>query len=500
MNIKHLFSLGVVVAARNVLFDGGTIISFDEEAGGVKVLRNHSVLVKGNTISAIFPSGSGTDLPEDVDVVPVSGKILTPGFIDTHRHLFQSAFKTIASNITMAAYFATLSPYVPNVINRLGPDDIYYGQMMAIRESLGAGVTSIVDHSYGTFDEGTSRASLQASIDSGARIQWCFGLHQIPNNFTIAKQAGVFQQLLRDTDWASTIVRPGISFDEFADAPQSVLDTVINLISKSNLSTLTTHFLGGPWIGANSPKLLKDLGLLNSSTPVIFSHATALTPEDAAVLREYDHHIAIAPESEMHFGHGYPHSHKIMDQAALAIDASWAWSGDIVTQARIWLQSVRVRLYQATLDNWRVPKNNPMSVNQAFLLATRAGAKALRRSDLGVLSVHAKADIVVFDGSAPNMVGWNDPVAAVILHSNPGNVEHVMVDGQFRKRDFKLITPSKTSRSLEDLTERFLKSAERIQSQFLADPPTSLYGEHKPGVPYAQLSNVDVLPGRNTGY
>jgi hypothetical protein len=62
-----------------------------------------------------------------------------------------------------------------------------------------------------------------------------------------------------------------------------------------------------------------------------------------------------------------------------------------------------------------------------------------------VLVEGAKADIVVFDGTSPNMLGWDDPVAAVILHSNPGDVEHVLVNGEFRKRDFKLVVPGITS-------------------------------------------------------
>lgn len=68
-----------------------------------------------------------------------------------------------------------------------------------------------------------------------------------------------------------------------------------------------------------------------------------------------------------------------------------------------------------------------MSVNQAFLLATRNGGLALRREDVGVVKVGAVADIVVFNGGSPNMLGWADPVAAIILHSNVGDVRDVMV-------------------------------------------------------------------------
>ncbi|RMI99050.1 hypothetical protein CDV36_016091 [Fusarium kuroshium] len=141
-----------------------------------------------------------------------------------------------------------------------------------------------------------------------------------------------------------------------------------------------------------------------------------------------------------------------------------------------------------------------MSVNQAFLLATRSGAQALRRPDLGVLKAGAAADVVVFEGNAPNLLGWRDPVAAIILHSNPGNVEHVLVDGQFRKRNFTLVNPRNASRQLDDAAERFLESAVRIQDEFLADGEPRLEGEFRENVDYVWLEEVDAVRGDSTGY
>ena len=132
----------------------------------------------------------------------------------------------------------------------------------------------------------------------------------------------------------------------------------------------------------------------------------------------------------MHYGHTNPHSHLIQDQCALGVDTHFTFSTDILTQARIWLQSARCRMYNSVLDTWRIPRNNPMSVNQAFLLATRHGALALRRPDLGVLATGAKADLVVWNGRSPSLLGWTDPVAAIILHANVGDIDHVLVDGQ----------------------------------------------------------------------
>lgn len=127
----------------------------------------------------------------------------------------------------------------------------------------------------------------------------------------------------------------------------------------------------------------------------MFSHASLLTAAGAELLRQTNQYVSITPESEMHYGHDHPHSHLIQDQAALGIDTHFTCSTDILTQARMWLQTVRLIFSRKVLEGWELPTNNPMSVNQAYLMATRHGGLALHRPDLGVLAVGAKADLVV---------------------------------------------------------------------------------------------------------
>ena len=248
----------------------------------------------------------------------------------------------------------------------------------------------------------------------------------------------------------------------------------------------------------NSPVLANSYGILNTSIPVVFSHGSYLTVQDAELLRSTNQYLSITPESEMHYGHGDADSQLIQDQAALGVDTHFTYSTDIVTQARIWLQSVRLLFYNQVRANWQIPRNNPMSANQAFLLATRAGGLALRRPDVGVLVEGAKADIVVFDGTAPNMLGWVDPVAAVMLHSNVGNVQHVMVDGKFKKRDFNLTVGD----DYAEVQQQFLTSARRIQAIWEATPLPDLEGDYpySSGVPYGEAVTADVVRGNSTGY
>lgn len=75
---------------------------------------------------------------------------------------------------------------------------------------------------------------------------------------------------------------------------------------------------------------------------MIFSHASFLTDEDQKTLRENDLFVSITPESEAHHGHGQTTGSQITDKASLGIDTNWTFSGDILSQARFWLQHVRL--------------------------------------------------------------------------------------------------------------------------------------------------------------
>ena len=189
---------------------------------------------------------------------------------------------------------------------------------------------------------------------------------------------------------------------------------------------------------ANSVENANKLGLLDLGIPFIFSHGGFISDDGKALLREKNHFLSVTPESEMHYGHGQSSCFDIPDKTSIGLDSPFVCSGDVINQARIWLGTNRSLRYNATLDKGLIPRQNPMNVKEAFLMATRQGGLALHRQDLGVIAVGAKADLVVFDGDSPNMCGWQDPVAAVLLHANVGDIQHVLIDGEFKKRNGKL--------------------------------------------------------------
>lgn len=162
---------------------------------------------------------------------------------------------------------------------------------------------------------------------------------------------------------------------------------------------------------------------------------------------------------------------------------------------------MRSRFYSTVNEAWAVPANNPMSVGQAFRLATRSGGLALRRPDLGVLAAGAKADVVVWDGRSPALLGWTDPVAAVILHASVADIEHVLVNGVFRKRDRRLVAvDGGGGGGYAAVQDRFLESARRIQAVMKNTPLPVLEGAYQSGYDYHRVPESDVLRGQGTGY
>ena len=502
-SLKALTVLGLVsqavtyANAASVLFTDASIITFNVDTLRTEVIHDSSLLVEGDRISQIYNGTTPTSYPDDTEVVDATGKIISPGFINTHQHLWQTAFKTIASNTTLVEYFQRYGSSGPS-IQHFTPEDKYLSQLTGSLELLNSGTTTVLDHAHGGSSNETADAIFTATLDSKLRTYHAFSIQSLPNNYTTASQIAKVSGFATDPRLTNNpLVSLGLAFDAFDTAPASLLSSLWTLIHTANLSLLTTHSLSGPWITGNTPSALSSLGWLNTSLPVIFSHASFISTSDMCVLRATNQYISTTPESEMHYAHAHPSAHLITDQASLGTDTHFTFAADMPAQARLWMQTLRLRrAEEALLGRGEIPRRSAMSVEQAFHLMTRAGALALRRRDLGVIARGAKADLVLFDGETPGMLGWRDAVAAVVLHSNVGDVEGVMVGGEWVKKDGKLVFEG-----YADVKRRFLASARRIQGIWGAIEWGRVDGGMwRNQTRFGDVREVDVLRGEGTGY
>ncbi|MGA6160598.1 amidohydrolase family protein [Stenotrophomonas sp. NPDC087984] len=117
------------------LITGGTIVTMDPALGD---LTRGDVLVENGQITAVAPH---IDAP-DAEVIDASERFVMPGFVDNHRHAWQTAFRGTGSDWTFPrwaqAVHHTVKPHYT-------PEDVYIGTLMGRLEALHSGVTTMLD-------------------------------------------------------------------------------------------------------------------------------------------------------------------------------------------------------------------------------------------------------------------------------------------------------------------------------------------------------------------
>jgi len=119
---------------------GGVVVTMDPAIGD---LPEGDVLVEDGRIAAV---GASVDVA-GAEVVDARGMIVMPGFVDTHRHTWQTAFRGLGADWTFdqyrAAMHGALRPHYR-------PEDVYLGNLAGRIEALNSGVTTLVRGRRGT--------------------------------------------------------------------------------------------------------------------------------------------------------------------------------------------------------------------------------------------------------------------------------------------------------------------------------------------------------------
>ena len=102
---------------------------------------------------------------------------------------------------------------------------------------------------------------------------------------------------------------------------------------------------------------------------------------------------------------------------------------------------------QRSLDNFEhrqkhgtIPPTSTVTTREALSWITIEGARILGKLDeIGTLKEGKQADLVMIRSSDLNMQPVNDPVSTVVMQTSLANIENVMVAGEWKKKDGKLV-------------------------------------------------------------
>ncbi|WP_329461290.1 amidohydrolase family protein [Streptomyces sp. NBC_01431] len=411
---------------RRILFTGATLVTMDPGSG---VLDGTDLLVEGDTITAIGP-----DLSRDgAVVVDATGTILMPGFVDTHRHAWETQLRRIMPDVDdLGAYvMSTLAGYA--TVYR--PNDMYTGTKLAALTAIDSGITCMLDFSHNSRTPEHSDAAVQALIDTGIR-----GVHASmgPHFGDWAKQWPGDLARLKDTyfsgdDHLLTLRLAALATDEIAGPALAFGRELACTAQELGIGVSVDAVFG-----ASSSKAIgqwaKD-GILGAEVTLI--HATGLTPAAWKAIGESGTTIALAPTSDAQIG--LETAIPAIDEAlsagvrpGLSIDVEVALVSDMFTQMRALHAIQRMRAVNAVHGTGQ--QQARITTHDVLDFATLQGARTNGLAGVtGSLTAGKKADLLVIQAEDLNNMPLNDPIGTVVLGSDARNISAVLINGEVRK-------------------------------------------------------------------
>jgi 5-methylthioadenosine/S-adenosylhomocysteine deaminase len=439
-----------------LLLRGGHVLTVDPEIGD---LPNGDVLIEGDTIAAVAPN-----VDADAEVVDATGKIVIPGFIDTHRHTWEAAIRGSAPNATLDDYFVEiLDTFAP----KYRPEDVYASNLAGSLECINAGITTLVDWSHINNTPEHPDAAIRGLQESGIRAQYAYGsantsLADYWNESKIAIP-GDDARRVRDTYFSSDdgLITMALATRGTGFCIDDVVKAEWGLARELGIP-ITVHVAMGRLAGRFAMiKALERLNLLGPDTTYI--HCCYFSDEEWRLVADSGGTISIAPQIEAQMGHGWPPIMKAVEyglRPSLSIDVVTTAPGDMFTQMRAAFGCERARVNEiAWKANTEVPETM-LTARQMLEMATINGARVAGVEDrTGSLTPGKKADVVLIDAGALNVAPVIDPVAAVTLSADVSNVDTVIVNGVVRKRDGKLLADVDNARRLVEASRDYLLGA-----------------------------------------
>jgi cytosine/adenosine deaminase-related metal-dependent hydrolase len=411
-----------------ILVRNATIVTMDARLG---TLPSGDVLIDGDRIAAVEPSLAVP--PEQAEVVDARGSIVIPGLINAHLHTWQTALRGIASNWTLPEYLRKMHAGLATLFR---PEDLHIATLVGALNQLNCGTTTLVDWCHNNPTPQHNDAAIDALLESGIHAAFFHGSPKpdprpgAPGFWEIPHPLVELERLLKHRAGGLLSIGAAILGPHYSNMETALHDFRMT----RELGVIASMHQGGgePRAPRGWDRLERE-GLLGPCVNIV--HGNSLGDDQLSRFCSLGISFTVTPEVEMSMGHGVPITgrlRKLGRAPSLGVDVEPVVSGDMLTVARMALAIER------SLDN---AEHRPIiPAQEALAWATIEGARMLCMEDrIGSLAVGKQADLVIVAADALNMQPVHDPVAAVVMHAGVGNIDSVMVAGQWRKRGGRLL-------------------------------------------------------------
>jgi cytosine/adenosine deaminase-related metal-dependent hydrolase len=347
--------------------------------------------------------------------------------------MWQTAMRGYGADWTLTQYFVW---YYLEHGKTFRPEDIHAGNLLSAWEALEAGVTTTVDWSHGLQTVDHAEAAVDALRAVPGRFVLAYGnIQAAPWEWTIDPAVHAFF----DRHPASDLLGLQLAFDVTGD-PTFPERAAFEAARELGLP-VTTH--AGVWGATNDAgiRLMHENGFMTPQN--VYVHAATLSTDSYHRIAATGGSISVSTESEQSAGQGYPPTWQVRRHdipVSLSMDTSVWWSGDLFSAMRTTLGADRSREHLEAHVKGDTVTHTHLRAEHVVHWATRGGAHALGRDDIGSLQPGKKADIVLIkNDNSPVSFPLLNPYGHVAFQAQRGDIHTVLVDGRIVKSNHRLV-------------------------------------------------------------
>jgi len=416
------------------LLAGGTVVSMDPAVGD---LEHGDVLIEDGVIVQV---AERIDAP-DAQVIDATDRIVMPGFVDNHRHSWQTAFRGVGADWTFpewaVAMHGTVKPHYQ-------PEDVYVGTLLGRLEALHSGVTTMLDWYHVAQSHAHEDAAVAALRDAPGRSIFCLGAGWGTADSVDADIRRVHAGLAGDG-----LVTMALGLRGADDTSMDTVARELKLAAELGLRT-SLHVDGDGASGGDGTRRpvtdLHEHGLLRDTTT--FVHANGLGDEELRMLADAGSSVSISPDVELKMGFGWPMTGRVLAaglRPTLSVDDVPSVGGDMFSTLRT------AFAVQRGLDG------GLRSRDLLEFTTVDASRSCGLEARVGSITPGKDADLILLRTDDLTVFPVTDPAATIVSAGHPGLVDTVLVAGRVVKRDGALVGVD-----LPALRSRLLASRNRI--------------------------------------
>jgi cytosine/adenosine deaminase-related metal-dependent hydrolase len=415
------------VSNANLLIRGGYVLTMDS-AGD---LPGADVHLRDGVIQRV---GRNLDVP-GAEVIDASGKIVAPGLVDTHWHMWNTLLRGMSDGRPTpdgpdgGGYFATCV----GIGRHFLPGDTYAGTRLAAAEAIDAGITTVHDWAHNVRGLDWAEAGLRALGESGLRARYSYGYasgHANDQLMALNDLAAIRSawpsyhaddRIHLGVAWRGT----GGSNPAMRVAPELYR---AEIAAARELGLPVSVHASGPAGAAGQVLAYADAGLLGPDLQLV--HLNNATAAEIALAAEAGTPVSVSPWTELQIGYGQPVTGELLAAGlpvGLSVDTTMlSGNADLFAVMKV----------THACANGQARHEFALTARDVLRLATIDGARSLGLGAVtGSLTAGKRADVIVVSADAPNLGVLTDPARLLVTAASPRDVDLVIVDGRILKRD-----------------------------------------------------------------